>query len=218
VFQPVAGSESLLAGSTDPGDDRGLSDLGRAFLARLIALSEGGPGPRLILDLAGLNARSTAEVLRWLDDNAVPASRLPLVVSHATTDYRKTLEESTPAHRSLRELRARGVVIGLTPGWPGCETADEFRRLIEIVAALPFGGRAGTEGIAIGTDFLRFERTAPALSSAREIVRWLGRAFDGPSAAAIGSGSARRLLLGVSHQTAEMADENDHRVTSAGSG
>ena len=40
VFQLAASAASLLAGTADTGDDRGLTDLGRAFLARLDELSE----------------------------------------------------------------------------------------------------------------------------------------------------------------------------------
>ena len=46
---------SLLAGSSAPGDDRGLLDLGRRFLERLAEHSDPDHGPRPIVDLAHLN-------------------------------------------------------------------------------------------------------------------------------------------------------------------
>jgi membrane dipeptidase len=196
VFQPVSTGESMLGGSNVPGDDRALTDLGRAFLARLAALApEDGGGPRPILDLAGLNARSTADVLRWLDDHRLPAEKLPMIVSRGPADYRPLPDDSSPDHRALRDLRERGAVIGLTPGRPGNATVEEFKQLIDSVAAIPFEGRPGYEGIAIGSDLLGLERTAQGLSSAREIARWLGRTFDRESATALCSGNASRVLV-----------------------
>ncbi len=46
LFQPVYGASSRLGGSAEPGDDRGLTDLGRAFLQVLFDLvpsERGGP-------------------------------------------------------------------------------------------------------------------------------------------------------------------------------
>jgi microsomal dipeptidase-like Zn-dependent dipeptidase len=116
-------------------------------------------------------------------------------VSHGTFGYRELLENSSPDSRNLRDLRSRGGVIGLTPGLPGCETADDVNHLVDVIAAFPFEGRSGHEGIAIGSDLLGLERTAPALASARDITRWLARAFDSKTAAAIVAGNARHLLL-----------------------
>jgi microsomal dipeptidase-like Zn-dependent dipeptidase len=91
----------------------------------------------------------------------------------------------------LGEIRSRGGVVGL----PGCETPDELKRLIDAVAALPFEGRSGYEGIAIGSDLLGIARTAPGLASARDITRWLGKTFDRETASSIAAGNATRLLL-----------------------
>jgi membrane dipeptidase len=196
VFQPVAAGEGVLGGSTVPGDDRGLSDLGRAFLTRLAGLVQlAEPGPRPILDLAGMNARSAADTLRWLDENQVQAGRFPLVVSHGSHGYRELREDSSLDHRNLRDIRSRGGVIGLTPGLAGCETADEVKLLVEVVAAIPFEGRPGHEGIAFGSDLLGVDRTVPELAAARDITRWPGRAFDRETAISITGGNARRLLL-----------------------
>jgi membrane dipeptidase len=196
VFQPVATSEGLLAGSADPGDDRGLTELGRALLTRLAELtSTGEPGPRPILDLAGMNTQSIDETLRHLDDEPSPRRKWLVALSHGTLSYRDLLDPSSPESRTLAELRARGGVIGLTPGLPGCETLEELKHLVDRIAILPFEGRPGYEGIAIGGDLLGSERTTPALFSARDLTRSLGRAFDRDPAAAIASGNAERLLL-----------------------
>jgi membrane dipeptidase len=196
VFQPVASSEGILGGSTEPGDDRGLTDLGRAFLARLTGLAHPAePGPRPILDLAGMNAVTVADTLVWLDENRLQAGRLPLVVSHGRLGYRELIDESSVDSRNLRDLRSRGGVIGLTPGLPGCETAEDLKHLVELIAAMPFEGRAGHEGIAIGSDLLGVERTATGLASARDTTRWLARALDRETAAAVAVGNALRLLL-----------------------
>jgi membrane dipeptidase len=155
VFQPVSASEGMLGGSTAPGDDHGLTDLGESFLARLVAMTPTtAPGPRPILDLAGKNARTLADTLRRLDEHPAPGAGLPLVVTRGTFGYRNLLEEAHPDARNLRDLRSRGGVIGLTPGLPGCETAEDVQRLIDLIAAIPFQGRSGYEGIAIGSDLL----------------------------------------------------------------
>ncbi len=186
VFQPIAASGGSL------GDDRGLTDLGRAVLARLATLAPTTEaGPRPILDLAGMNAPTAADALRWLDEY----HGVLLAMSHETVGYRDLLEDSSPEQQNLRHLRSRGGVIGLTAGLPGCETTDELQRLIEFVATIPFEGRTGYEGIAIGTDFMDVERTAMGLASVRDITRWLGRAFEREVSAAITAGNARRILL-----------------------
>ncbi len=196
VFQPVASSAGVLGGSRAPGDDRGLTDLGRAFLARLGTLARATePGPRPILDLADMNARLTADTLCWLDDHRAEGATFLLAVSHETSGYRGFLDDSSPDFRNLRDIRGRGGMIGLTPGLPGCETADELKHLVEVFAAIPFEGRSGHEGIGIGGDFLGLERTVPGLGSARDITRWLGRTYDNNAAEAITAGNARHLLL-----------------------
>lgn len=202
VFQPVAAAGGALGGSSDPGDDRGLTELGRAFLDRLAAMAPGGeadPDPRPILDLAGLSDRATAEALRWYDEVATPGpenrGRPLLVVSHGTGGYRDLGDPASAQAIGVVELRARGVTIGLTPGLPGCETADELKALIDAIAAVPFEGRPGFEGIAIGADLLGVDRAIPGLESARGLARWLEATFDRETSAAIVARNARRLLL-----------------------
>ncbi len=200
VFQPVAASGGALGGSSEPGDDRGLTELGRAFLDRLAALDPAGDeSPRPILDLAGLSARATAETLQWYDEVSPPRPenrRRPLlVVSHGRGGYRDLADAASAQALGLAELRARGVPIGLTPGLPGCETADELKALIDAIAAVPFEGRPGFEGIAIGADLLGVERAIPGLDSARGLARWIEATFDRETSAVLVARNARRLLL-----------------------
>jgi hypothetical protein len=81
-----------------------------------------------------------------------------------------------------------------------------LKHLVDRIAALPFEGRPGCEGIAIGSDLLGSELSAPGLASARDLTRSLGRAFDRETAPAIATGNAGRLLVrsaGIDPQAGE---------------
>jgi membrane dipeptidase len=196
MFQPIAASSGVLGGSTEPGDDRGLTDLGRAFLGRLAGLAaDDEAGPRPILDLAGMNAATITDAFRWLDEDPSSRGKLVLASSHGTAGYRDLFETSSADSRNLHELRSRGGVIGLTPGLPGCKTVEELKALVDRVVGIPFEGRDSPEGIAIGSDLLGVERPLPGLESARGISRSFDHSFDRKTAAAIVAGNARRLLL-----------------------
>jgi membrane dipeptidase len=196
MFQPIAGSAGVLGGTSEPGDDRGLTDLGRAFLGRLAGLSaDDEAGPRPILDLAGMNAATMAGAFRWLDEDPSSRGKLLLASSHGTAGYRSLFEASSADVRNLHELRSRGGVIGLTPGLPGCETVEELKALVDLIAGIPFPGRDSEEGIAIGSDLLGVDRPLPGLESARGIARWYESSFDRRTAAAIVAGNARRILM-----------------------
>jgi membrane dipeptidase len=196
VFQPVATSEGLLGGSTAPDDDRGLTDLGRSFLARVAELANGDEsGRRPILDLAGMNAATLSDTLQWLDELVASGVKLMIAVSHGTSSYDAFLEASSPDFQNLQALRSRGCIVGLTPGRSGCETIDDFKRLIDLIADIPIEGRQGYEGIAIGSDLTGLDRTIPALASARELTRWLSQAFERRTCNAIAADNAREFLL-----------------------
>ncbi len=193
VFQPIAAAEGNLGGSMAPGDDRGLTDLGRALLDGLSRLASDPAGPRPVVDLAGMNAATMTDVLKWHESSG---TRLLVALTHGTIDYKALINRSgTEAHLLVENLRARGVAIGLTPGLPGAEVPDALKRLIDAIVEIPFEGRPDAEGIAIGSDLMGIEQTASGLNSAREIARWIGRSFDRPTGAAITAGNAEQLLL-----------------------
>jgi membrane dipeptidase len=196
VFQLVAGPAGLLAGSDQPGDDRGLTELGRAVLARLAELAPGGEGgPRPIVDLAHLNSPSRADVLHWLENDWARSGSLLLVHSHGRAHEVDPAEPGGPGRQELERIRALGGVIGLTPCASAYPSPTELHAAIEALAAIPFEGRAGYEGLAVGTDLLGTDQPTPGLDDVPRIVRWLGRSFERPTASALAAGNARRLLL-----------------------
>ncbi len=198
LFQPVYQSSSLLGGSSTPGDDRGLTDLGRAFLETLLACVPEGPGPRPLLDLAHLNPRTSSEVLDWFEADPARPRRLVPVYSHgapAHPDF-ETPRALPIAH--LARLRALGGTIGLGVSPPFFSDPDQIKAAVALAASTPFLGRVGPEGIAIGTDFLGVDRTLPGLGDAAGVVAWFEANFDRPTASALLSDNARALCAVVS--------------------
>src|SRR4051812_19530450 len=118
VFQLVETGASVLGGSTDYQESRGLSDLGRLFLDRLdeLAPAAGRPGPRPAVDLAGLNGRTTADVLDWFEADASRRDRLVLVRSHGSIDHPGAASASGLTGPNLERLRALGGFIGVSCG------------------------------------------------------------------------------------------------------
>lgn len=194
LFQPVSTSTSLLGGSSDSGNDRGLTDLGFAFLETLAGLASGPEGPRPVLDLAHLNPRSAAEALAWFEADADRPRRMIPVFSHGAVAHESGSSPRANTVENLRRLRALGGVIGFGVGPPYYETPEEIKAAIESAASLPFEGRAGYEGIALGTDFLGVDRTLRGLANAPEVVAWVASAFSSETAAALLHGNARRLF------------------------
>lgn len=192
LFQPTYAATGALAGSSAAGDARGLTDLGRAFLVALAEIVGDAAGPRVILDLAHLNPVSAADVLAWFEADAERPRRLIPVYSHGAAGHPAVDSPRALAPEALRRLRALGGVVGLTPAF--FEDADAFAAAIEAVAAVPFLGRAGYEGIAIGTDFLGVNRSPAGLGSAPEVAAWLSGRFAPPVAAALIHDNAAALL------------------------
>lgn len=196
LFQPVYTATSLLGGSSAPGDDRGLTELGREFLRTLLELS-GKAGTKPILDLAHLNPRSCGEVLDWFEADESRARRLPIVYSHGAIFHEGCRLPRAITVENLARLRALGGTIGLGVTPPFHAGVEELRAGIEAAAELPFRGRAGSEGIAIGTDFLGVNAVAPGLENAPAVVASLLSAFGPATAEALIRGNARRLLAGM---------------------
>jgi membrane dipeptidase len=195
VFQLVENGSSLLGGSADPGDDRGLTDLGRAFLDRLGALAGGGEArPRPIVDLAHLNPESMGEVIKLTTAGSL-GGRLLLLHSHGAIFHEGFATPRAISPENLVALRACGGMIGLTPGPPFHRAPVELRRGFETAASVPFEGRQGFEGLAIGTDFLAIEETLAPLGNVSRLKKWIKQRFGRDIATMLVESNGRRLLL-----------------------
>ncbi|MGC8644275.1 MAG: membrane dipeptidase, partial [Isosphaeraceae bacterium] len=191
VFQLVASASSQLAGASVPGDDRGLTELGRSALELLaeLALPSDVPRPRPVVDLAGLSERSTAEVLSWFEAEPQRCERVPLVRSRGGMDGSRTF------HDNVTRLRALGGLVGLSVGPPFVPSTEALREQIEAMAAVPFQGREGYAGIGIGSRFLELDQGVSQLASAAEVIEWLAATYPAEVASALAQGNARQLLL-----------------------
>jgi membrane dipeptidase len=194
LFQPVYTATSALAGSSAPGDDRGLTDLGRAFLATLADLGTESAGPRPLFDLAHLNPGAASEALAWFEAEPSRPARVIPVYSHGALRHEGFDSPRAMTLENLARLRALGGVVGLSVGPPFYSAADQIKADIETAASIPFLGRTGPEGIAVGTDFLGVDRTLPALGHVAEVVAWLAASFDSNTAFALIQGNAHALL------------------------
>lgn len=194
VFQPIASASTVLGGSATPGDDRGLTDLGRAMLGALLDLGPTAGGPRPILDLAQMNPGTASDVLDWLETEPGRADRLIPVYSHGAIRHAGSDGPRAITPENLARLRTLGGVIGLSVGPPFYPSTGSLKAGIESAAALPFLGRSGCQGIAIGTDFLGIDQTVPGLGNAEEVVAWVVSSFDPATADAIVAGNARDLF------------------------
>jgi membrane dipeptidase len=200
LFQPSYTATGVLAGSSAPGDDRGLTDLGRSFLDVLSGLGADSDGPRPLFDLAHLNPQSASDVLDWFESDGDRASRVIPVYSHGALRHDGFTTPRAITPESLGRLRALGGVIGFGVSPPFYASPGEIKAGIEAAAAIPFLGREGFEGIAIGTDFLGVSRTLPGLGNVPEVVAWITSTFDAGTASALLQGNARSLVervLGV---------------------
>lgn len=87
-----------------------------------------------------------------------------------------------------------GGVVGLTPGLAWYQTNEDLRAAIEEIASTPFEGRAGYEGIAIGTDFFGCEHVLSDLADVTRIARWFQQVFAPDAARLLLTDNASRLL------------------------
>jgi len=199
VFQLVEGEANLLAGSTAPGDDRGLTELGRAFLSQLENLVPiGAAGPKPIVDIAHLNSRSTAEVLDWVENKAVRAGSLALIYSHGAVEHERVRAHHGLSRDNLARLRMLGGTVGFTPSQLVFRSREELKASIEAAASLPFKGRPGYEGLAIGTDFLGIGQAVPGLADVAQIAKWIVETFDHEAAGSLIARNGLRVLLNAS--------------------
>jgi membrane dipeptidase len=194
LFQPVYSTTSLLGGSSIPGDDRSLTQLGRSFLEALLAVAPDGPGPRPMFDLAHLNHSTSSDVLGWFEADPSRPSRVIPVYSHGAPVHDGFDSPRALPIDHVARLRALGGVIGVGVSPPFFESADQVKAAIEAIAATPFLGRPGFEGIAIGTDFLGVNRTMPGLGNAEQFIAWAKTAFDKRTARALLLDNGRDLI------------------------
>jgi membrane dipeptidase len=192
LFQPTYNAHGLLAGSSAPGDDRGLTDLGRAFLEALVDLC--GDGARPALDLAHLNPRAMSEVLDWLEADGSRTARLVPVYSHGGLVHDGFKTPRALTLDSARRLRTLGGFIGLGVTPPFVQDADQIAASIDTLATIPWNGQTNGEAIAIGTDFLGVDATLPALGSAPEVIAWVMSRFRADMARRLLYDNGRRFL------------------------
>lgn len=197
VFQPVETEASALGGAAVAGDDRGLTDLGRAFLDRLdeLARTSHRSGPCPVIDLADLNPRTTDDVLDWFESDRTRLDRLLMVRSHGAIETPRRPVVTGLAAERLKRFRALGGVVGLSPGLPYFDSPADFREGIEAIASVPFRGKAGYMGIGIGTDFLNLEQSLPQLENASRLTEWLAASFAPDIASRVICASMLPLLL-----------------------
>ncbi len=105
---------------------------------------------------------------------------------------------------NLGRFRALGGTIGLSVGRPFVNSSEELRASLESLAEIPFQGRAGYEGIGIGTSFLDLEQTVVPLENAQRVVDWLAATFPPPIASELIQGNARKLLQQAAGWTDEL--------------
>jgi membrane dipeptidase len=199
LFQPTYNAHGLLAGSSTPGDDRGLTDLGRTFLEAVADLS--GDGLKPALDLAHLNPLAMSDVLDWLEADGSRAVRLVPVYSHGGLVHDGFNTPRALTLDNARRLRALGGFIGLGVTPPFVQEADQIAASVDTLAAMPWSGQTNGEAIAIGTDFLGVDATLPGLGSAPGVIAWVMSRFRADMARRLLYDNGRRLLAILSGVT-----------------
>jgi membrane dipeptidase len=99
------------------------------------------------------------------------------------------------SRENVARLRALGGTIGLSVGRPFVNSSEALRASLEALAEIPYRGRAGYEGIGIGTSFLDLEQTITSLETAQRVIDWLVASFPLPVASNLIQGNARKLFL-----------------------
>lgn len=213
LYQPIAAAASPLGGSIEDGDDRGLTGLGRDFLAGLEAVVKAGKGPLALLDLSRMSPRAAEDSLTWIESDAGRARRLIPVHSHGPLPAEGVSGRSSLSRDSLRRLRALGGLVGLTPA--STSDTEAFAHLIDAVAEIPFEGRPGTEGLAIGTASLDVERIPSGLGRVDDLVDWFLGRFLHPTAEQIIHGNTAALLERVIGGAGERSKSSSSEIEPA---
>ncbi len=159
-------------------------ELARPFLERLLALAPDGEGTRPAVDLTDADDATAAAILDWFEAEPTRAARLPLL--------RSAVGSETSAD-VVRRLRGLGATLGVSP----TPTVEAFRDAIESLAAIPFRGRAGYEGIGVATDYLRIDRAASELSAVARLASWIAANHPARVARALIFENARGFLRSI---------------------
>ena len=70
-----------------------------------------------------------------------------------------------------------GGIVGFSVGPPFYQSSEELKAGIETAVSLPFRGKTGFEGIAIGTDFLGVNATLSGLGNVEKVGASISSAF-----------------------------------------
>lgn len=199
LFQPTYNEHGVLAGSSAPGDERGLLELGRAFLE---TLAEAGDGPRPAVDLAHLNPVAMSEVLDWFEADGSRTRRLVPIYSHGGLAHDGFATPRALTLDNARRLRALGGTIGLGVTPPFVQDADQIAAMVDTLAAIPWNGATDGGGIGIGTDFLGVDSTLSTLRNAPEVVSWVAGRFSPEMARKLLFDNARAVLAALTGASA----------------
>lgn len=153
-------------------------DLTTPMLAKLLELAPDGEGPRPAVLLSPEPARVTP-VLDWFETDASRSRRLPILC------------DGVPSPEAVGRLRALGAMIGVRP----TSTAEGFLAEITALAASPFQGREGFEGIGIASDYLGVEEVAPELDEAAKLLDWIAAKLPAEATSRVVAVNARRFAL-----------------------
>jgi membrane dipeptidase len=194
LFQPIYGEGTILGGSSRPGDDRRLTDVGREFLETLLRIGEQPDQPRPIVDLAHMNPETASDALTWFEADVARSRNLIPVFSHGALRNEFCPDSRALTFENMARLRKMRGVVGLSVGPPFYDKPEALKQSLVAVSETPFGDAPGFHGVAIGTDFLGVSRVLPALSNAEKVIGWILSEFDPAAAHAILWRSAHELL------------------------
>ncbi len=148
---------------------------------------------KVAIDLGGLDAERASKAIEEFEKaNDRQTGPVPMVSLTG-------IDSAALGASGLARVRALGGIIGLAIGPPFFASKDAIREAVASIAALPFRGQTGPEGIALATNFLGMDRPIHGLEDAEDVVRWVRAEFDPPTARLLLAGNAEtwiRSLVG----------------------
>ncbi len=160
-----------------------LPDLGLAFLEALDGLNRANCGPRPILDMAGMSARSRNEMFAWFETDPSRSNRIQLMQSHGPI----VVED-------IVRLRAVGGFVGLGASSRSFDNLDELRFAISTVASIPLSGKSGYAGIGLATDSFGGGDAFDRAKTASDLIAWAIQIFGSAVANALIYENASQLI------------------------